>query len=850
MLRSLALGAALLALPLPAQTPPAAFQHTVSFGGTSYLADFVLHSARGPNFSVEVQQANGSFAAHTPGPGRTYLGTIAALPGAMASALRRADGSIYYHVLFEDGAEWIRNDGATSLRTDANWTPNYPSFVTGSGGGGSDVWAAEIGVDVPHSQYAVDNDVAAALELVEHSVNTVNLIYLRDTSILHRLGRVVVRANAAQDPYAGMTTTSALLGEIGNQWNNVLAPSTHDAGLIATSATGGGLASVGVIGNPGYSSNGATTEGDFTIVWRHEVGHNWSLNHFDGGTPEGKTINSGNSLSRMSGPEQAKAIAHRDARTAFLDNLGPHPFAIPPRASLDRAAFVPQTPAFAIDVLDNDHDANGESFGIVSFDSTTRLGGSVALSVGSGPGGRDELLYTPPAVASSQPDLFTYRIADSTGREGLGNVITSLTSDSELLAHFAMDEGAGTVSDDSSAYSRHAAMENGAAWSAGVTGGGISFDGVDDRLLAPALDRPTAHFTVTGWVKRNGPQNDWAGIAFCRGGNTTAGFNFGTNDELRYHWDGGRWGWNSGLVVPNDTWTFVALAISPTTATIYMDAGAGLESSTRNVAHAVEPFDADLQLGRDPNSSSRTFNGTLDDFRFWARTLTPAEIAAAAAGLDTAANPNPGHLAKRSALRLDLAWTSAPAATDHRIFFARSYTVVRDGLPGALRGTSATSSWTTPPLRNGSWFWRVDTTDGTSWVEGPVWSFTIQGLPLCPPRDNVTLVGPGSESAGHGTPRFDVCREAGAEQGVRAILSSAPGHTPALLLVDFADSARADASLLGRHAMALPFVTSARGEVRLPLPAAIASPLLMQWAVLDRLSADGIALSETLRVDY
>ena len=48
-------------------------------------------------------------------------------------ALRRADGSTYYHVLFEDGAEWINNGGTTRVRTDANWVPSYPSFVTGSG---------------------------------------------------------------------------------------------------------------------------------------------------------------------------------------------------------------------------------------------------------------------------------------------------------------------------------------------------------------------------------------------------------------------------------------------------------------------------------------------------------------------------------------------------------------------------------------------------------------------------------------------------------------------------------------------------------------------------------------------
>ncbi|MFT5286224.1 MAG: hypothetical protein ACI8TQ_002392 [Planctomycetota bacterium] len=729
-LLSLGIALLLLALPTAAQTPPANFQWTVSLSTSSHVVDFELHSARGPSFTVEVQGAGGVFATHAAGPIRTYIGTIASLPGAMASALRRADGSTYYHVLFEDGAEWINNGGSTTLRTDANWTPSYPSLVTGSGGAGPFIWAAEVGVDLPRSQYIVDGDVDAALEMIEHSVNTVNLIYLRDAGITHRLGRIVIRTNAASDPYNGMTTTGDLLNEIGNQWNNVLAPSTHDIALVATSATGGGLASVGTIGNPGYSANGATTEGDFTIVWRHEAGHNWSLSHFDGGTPEGKTINSGNALSRMSGSEQAKAVQHRIARSAFLDNLGPNVVAIPPSASLDRASYLPQSSGLAIDVLDNDHDANGEPLAILSFDTSTQLGGAVALSPGTGPGGRDELLYTPPAVGMAQPDYFTYRIADVSGREALGNVVTTLTAESELLAHFTMDEGNGAFANDSSPYLRNAMFENGPFWDAGTIGGGITFDGVNDRLLADALDTTTNNFTIAGWIKRDGPQTDWAGIAFCRGGTTASGLNFGTNDELRYHWDGTHWFWNSGLVVPDNTWTFVALSVASNAATIYMDPGTGMQSATNVGTHTPEPFDGDLTIGHDPNSA-RHFKGTMDDIRIINRTLSPIEINALAAGLGSAANPSPLQLASITTPTVELDWTSSPAASNHRIYLSQTYTDVRDGLGAADQGLESSSMWRTPWLANGSWFWRIDTINGGDLAEGPVWSFSISGLAPC-----------------------------------------------------------------------------------------------------------------------
>lgn len=717
--------ALLVALVNPLLGQPATFQHTVRYGSTSYVASFVQHSARGPNFAVAVQQANGQFLTHTPGPVRTYLGSIASLPGAMASAVRRADGSILYHVLFEDGAEWIHDGSATTLRTDATWTPNDPELVTGTGGSGSRVFAAEVGVDLPYSQYVVDGNVDAALEMIEHSVNTVNLIYLRDACLMHRLGRVVVRADQARDPYLGMTTTNALLSEVTSQWNGVLSPSTHDIALVATSATGGGLASVGVVGTPGYSANGATRAGDFTIVWRHEAGHNWSMGHYDGGTPEGRTINSGNTLSRMSGAEQAKTIAHRNARLAHLDDLGPYPLSIPPRASLDRATFLPGGASLALDVLDNDHDANGDALRIVAFDGTTRSGGTVTRSPGTGPGGRDELVYTPPALLSSSTDHFTYRIADGTGRESLGNVMTKLTSDADLLAHFAMETGSGSAARDSSSYVRSAAFDGGPTWTTGRFGRGIQFDGVDDRLLAPALDRTTAALTITGWVKRDGSQAAWAGLVFCRGGTTTVGFNFGTHDELRYHWDGGQYGWDSGLVVPDGVWTFVALTVRPNAATIFMDAGSGLQFANHSGTHRAQAFDATLTIGRDPNSSTRSFHGSLDEIRVYDRSLSLGELQDLANGFGSAAHPLPESLSQHNQSSMNLSWTPSPGAVAHRVFFSSVYVDVRNGSPSADRGTLGGFTWTTPLLGNGTWFWRVDSTNGQRWVEGPVWAFTI-----------------------------------------------------------------------------------------------------------------------------
>lgn len=66
-----------------------------------------------------------------------------------------------------------------------------------------------------------------------------------------------------------------------------------------------------------------------------------------------------------------------------------------------------------LDVLSNDVSLDGSPIALTTFMSTSARGGTVTRSVGTGPGGRDQLLYTPPATAGA--DSFTYTIQGGTG---------------------------------------------------------------------------------------------------------------------------------------------------------------------------------------------------------------------------------------------------------------------------------------------------------------------------------------------------------------------------------------------------------------------------------------------------
>ncbi|MFN0136355.1 MAG: S8 family serine peptidase, partial [Phycisphaerae bacterium] len=84
-----------------------------------------------------------------------------------------------------------------------------------------------------------------------------------------------------------------------------------------------------------------------------------------------------------------------------------------PVVANDNAVAFPAV-ATTIDVLANDYDINGNLAGIGTFSAASTSGGSVTRSVGSGPDGRDQLIFTA-ASGFIGNDTFTYQAIDSGG---------------------------------------------------------------------------------------------------------------------------------------------------------------------------------------------------------------------------------------------------------------------------------------------------------------------------------------------------------------------------------------------------------------------------------------------------
>lgn len=159
------------------------------------------------------------------------------------------------------------------------------------------------------------------------------------------------------------------------------------------------------------------------------------------------------------------------------------------------------------------------------------------------------------------------------------------------------------------------------------------------------LNLNTNTVTMTAWVKPNGAQNPYAGIAFQWAnvpGLTYSGLMAGKDGglQLGYTWNStaSTYDFPSTITLTDAQWQFIAVAVSPGSATLCSHDGTTFQTSMNVTAHAVQGFQGVTHIGMDPfDPANATFNGDIDEVAVFNRTLNVGEIyslyAAAKGGL-------------------------------------------------------------------------------------------------------------------------------------------------------------------------------------------------------------------------
>ena len=152
-------------------------------------------------------------------------------------------------------------------------------------------------------------------------------------------------------------------------------------------------------------------------------------------------------------------------------------------------------------------------------------------------------------------------------------------------------------------------------------------------VVAPPLNLNTNTVTITAWINPVSVQSNFTALVYQRQGLTVAGLAYSSDGlNLGYNWNNsaGAYNWNSGLAVPQDQWSFVAMVVEPSKATLYVYNTNGQKSAANIFTHVVQPFAGNTYIGQDVNSAdgSRIFNGLIDEVTIWNRSLTGEQISA------------------------------------------------------------------------------------------------------------------------------------------------------------------------------------------------------------------------------
>jgi len=163
----------------------------------------------------------------------------------------------------------------------------------------------------------------------------------------------------------------------------------------------------------------------------------------------------------------------------------------------------------------------------------------------------------------------------------------------------------------------------------------VQYDGASADVVIPPLNLPSSvgnTITMSAWIYCYGVQAGYSGILFQRPGSGNASglqiqVDSNNNNVLSYDWaTGNHYSFQSGLIIPQYQWCFVALVITPTNATLYLQDGNSMQTAIDTASEGVTTFSGNTWVGWDSAVSNRRFNGIIDETTIFSRALSPTEV--------------------------------------------------------------------------------------------------------------------------------------------------------------------------------------------------------------------------------
>jgi fibronectin type 3 domain-containing protein len=251
-------------------------------------------------------------------------------------------------------------------------------------------------------------------------------------------------------------------------------------------------------------------------------------------------------------------------------------------------------------------------------------------------GGSYVRLTTTPIAASAYTDntasngvtyFYVVQAVDTGGAtSGFSAQVSAVptSQDLTLLGSWRLDETSGTVA-SSDVGSNHGTLSGGPVWTAGHTGGGLQFDGVNDQVVTP-FNTQLNTWTIAAWVRgAASPVSGPSSGPVHRGRAFQFNWNHG-EDQFRGAAAiavNGNWYPASFGPLAGNTWYYLVATYDGETLRAYRDG----VLITANAAPSGPP-DADdnfLSFGRHAQANN-FWAGTVDAVRLYSRVLSDAEV--------------------------------------------------------------------------------------------------------------------------------------------------------------------------------------------------------------------------------
>jgi hypothetical protein len=197
------------------------------------------------------------------------------------------------------------------------------------------------------------------------------------------------------------------------------------------------------------------------------------------------------------------------------------------------------------------------------------------------------------------------------------------------VAHWAFDDGAGTVAIDSSGNGSDGTLVGDPQWVAGAIGGALEFDGIDDYVDCgnPAVLDITGDITVMAWIKVAAFSKTWETILGKGDDSYRMSRGPGDGDSIHFGANGTGDNLNANTIVTTDTWRHVALVYNGTDKIIYID---GVEDVRAASSGNINSSGYDFVIGQNSQAAGRFLTGLIDDVQIYNKALSSLHISALA----------------------------------------------------------------------------------------------------------------------------------------------------------------------------------------------------------------------------